>query len=105
MKTPDQIKPNFAPAYAALYPELAKIFQANGYALAIHGSMARDFDLVAVPWAETLTAPLKVIQEVTDTFNIRLIGDGEEKPHGRMAYTLSIGFGECAIDLSFLHNA
>lgn len=106
MKEAHEIAPNFGPAYAAaMYPDLAKIFQKNGYALAVHGSLARDLDLIAVPWAAAITAPLKVIQEITDQFALRLVGDGEERNHGRTAYTLSCGFGECAVDLSFLQNA
>lgn len=104
MKTPDQLKPNYAPVYAALYPVLAAIFQRHGYALAIHGSLARDFDVIAVPWAETLSSPDAVLAEVVQRFDIRLIGDGPtQKNHGRVAYTLSIGHGECAIDLSFVN--
>lgn len=40
---------NNAPVYACMYQELAEICRAHGYALAIHGSMARDFDLIAIP--------------------------------------------------------
>jgi len=37
MKTPDQIKPTYGPVYAAaMYPDLAAIFQRHGYALARH---------------------------------------------------------------------
>ena len=103
MKTADQIKPNYAPVYAAaMYPELAKIFQAHGYALAVHGSLARDFDLVAIPWAETVSTTEAVLAAVTTKFAVHIIGEPDVRPHGRLAYTLSVGFGECAIDLSFL---
>ena len=44
---------NRAAVYAAaLYPDLAEIAREHGYALAVHGSLARDFDLIAVPWRE-----------------------------------------------------
>lgn len=37
---------NHAPIYAAcLYPELAESFRTKGWALAVHGSLARDFEL------------------------------------------------------------
>lgn len=103
MKTHDQIKPNFGPVYAAaMYPGLAKIFQRHGYALACHGSLARDFDLIAVPWAESVSDRDDVLADVTKEYALRLIGCPEPRNHGRVAYTLSCGFGECAIDLSFL---
>jgi dissimilatory sulfite reductase (desulfoviridin) alpha/beta subunit len=105
-KTVDQLKPNYAPIYAAaMYPDLAKIFQEHGYALAVHGSLARDFDLVAIPWAEKVADPEAVIAAVQATFCVRIIGEPTKKNHGRIAHTLSVGFGECAIDLSFIKIA
>lgn len=101
-KTAEQVKPNFAPAYAALYPELARICVDNGYALAVHGSMARDFDLVAIPWTAEVSKPEKVIDEIVTRFAIKRVGDVTQKEHGRIAYMLSVGFGECALDLSFM---
>ncbi len=103
MKTTEQLKPNFGPVYAAaLYPDLAGIFQRHGYALAIHGSLARDFDLVAIPWTENPSDPSAILDEVTKEFTIHKCGDFERKNHGRIAYTLSVGFGSCAVDLSFM---
>ena len=61
-KTPAQIKPNYSPVYAAaLYPDLAAICISHGYALAVHGSLARDFDLIAVPWAAQTSPPELVL--------------------------------------------
>lgn len=95
-------KPSYAPVYAALYPELAEIFRKHGYALAIHGSLQRDFDLIAIPWTENPSEAKTIIDEITTTFDINLIGEGTKKLHGRTAWTISIGFGNCAIDLSFM---
>lgn len=103
MKTKDQVKPNYAPIYAAaLYPQLARIFVDNGYALAVHGSLARDFDLIAVPWVDKPSSPKVILNIITKKFWIRLIGRDTKKKHGRVAYTISVGHGDCAIDLSFL---
>lgn len=102
MKTVDQLKPNYAPVYAvALYPELCKLFQKHGYALAVHGSLARDFDIIAVPWAEKVSSPQEVIKEMSERFVFRQIGEPEAKRYGRIAFTISVGFGECTLDLSF----
>ncbi len=106
MKEVDQIQPNYAPFYAgALYPKLAKIFQKHGYALAVHGSMARDFDIIAVPWGEKLSRPEEVLKEITDGFVIHVVGEPDTKRYGRIAYTISVGFGDCALDLSFFPGA
>jgi hypothetical protein len=96
-------KPSLAPIYAAaLYPELAVLFRSHGYALAIHGSLQRDFDVIAIPWIESPSTPDVVVEEVTKTFDIRLVGEPTVKLHGRTAWMIAVGFGQCAIDLSFM---
>lgn len=96
--------PNYGPVYAAaLYPDLCTIFRQHGYALMPHGSLARDFDLVAVPWELQVSDPEAVLQAVTAEFALqRCAEDPVQKHHGRIAYTLICGFGHCAIDLSFM---
>lgn len=93
---------NFAPVYLGLYPELAEIARKHGYALAAHGTMARDFDLVAIPWIEAAGDPEDVINEITSTFAIRRVKTPSIKEHGRICYTLSVSFGECFLDFSFM---
>lgn len=107
MKAVGDIKPNFGPVYAAaMYPELAGIFHAHGYALAVHGSLARDFDLIAVPWVEQVSDVETVFKAIESVFAVNILRDGgTAKNHGRHAYTLSVGFGQCAVDLSFLPKA
>lgn len=40
-------------AYACLYTRLVEVARAHGYALAMHGSLIADCDLIAVPWVES----------------------------------------------------
>jgi hypothetical protein len=102
-KTPAQIKPNYSPIYAAaLYPDLAAICISHGYALAAHGSLARDFDLIAVPWASQTSPPELVLDEITETFAIQVLGVAEKKGDRRIAYSIGVGFGECCLDFSFI---
>ena len=94
---------NFAPVYcAALYPDLCEICREHGYALAVHGSMARDFDLIAIPWADDVSGNAVVVADMIKRLDVHLVGEMENKAHGRVAYTISVGFGECACDLSFM---
>lgn len=103
MKEASELKPNNAPVYAAaMYPDLCPIFHRHGYALAVHGSLARDLDLIAVPWTESPSPPDVVLAGVTSEFAVTLIGVLEEKFHGRLCQTISVGFGNCFIDLSFM---
>lgn len=101
--------PTFAPVYCSLYPHLARIANEHGYALAAHGSFQCDLDLVAIPWTENATDAetlmkafadyLKIFQE---TFGTGIAGGKPgEKPHGRLAWKISTGFGS-AIDLSVM---
>lgn len=92
---------NFAPVYACLYPDLAEIARSHGYALAVHGSMGRDFDLACIPWVDKPSKPIDVVNEMVDTFAIKTVGEPEVKEHFRIVYTLAVKFGECFIDLSF----
>lgn len=96
-------KPGFAPVYAAIYPELAKLCRMHGYALAVHGSMARDFDLIAIPWIDEASDPETVVKAITTHYDFKEVGGPATlKKHGRLAYSLAIGFGECCVDLSFM---
>ncbi|SAL03512.1 hypothetical protein AWB81_06438 [Caballeronia arationis] len=93
---------NYGPVYCALYPQLAEIARKHGWALAIHGSLARDFDLVCIPWTEKPGLPAEVVTEITESFAITTVDEPNVTHHGRERWTLSISFGECAIDLSFM---
>lgn len=91
--------------YACLLPELRQIAIDHGYTLAIHGSMARDMDLIAIAWVETpkdhdvmVDKMLKAIGGTMFKSHLPVIG---EKPHGRLCYTLSI-LGDWFIDLSVI---
>lgn len=92
----------YSPVYAALYPQFAEITRKHGYALAIHGTMNRDFDVVALPWAETVSTPSVVVAELIKSFALTSVGEPTEMRYGRICYTLSIGFGECFADVSFM---
>lgn len=98
-KKPD---PSYAPMYCAMYPDLAKLVRKYGYALSVHGSLQRDFDLVCIPWVESPSESKEVVKEITEEFAVREVGEPEVSLHGREIYTLSIGYGECFMDLSFM---
>ena len=94
---------NYAPIYCALYPKLAALARERGYALAVHGTLGRDMDLICVPWVESPAEPRAVVDAFIGRFALTLIGDGPKiKVHGREVWTISVAFGECAIDLSFM---
>jgi hypothetical protein len=95
-------KPQF---YACLYPDLRQKALECGYALAIHGSMARDMDLIAVAWTDEALEPdvlmEKLLEAAAATIFKNLYPKKGDKPHGRICYTLCI-LGDWFIDLSVI---
>lgn len=95
----------FAPAYVALYPKLASLAIEHGYALAIHGSVQRDFDLICVPWTESPSSPSDVVSAIVNGIDVQEVGAPAVKLHGRISYTIAIhhfGVSTTWIDLSFM---
>lgn len=102
-------EPNFSPVFASLYVGLCDIARKNGYALAVHGTMNLDFDLVAIPWTDEAVEPFDLIKKLEYLLNMF---DGsihyglhaeepEIKPHGRKAWLLIMGNG-AAFDISVM---
>lgn len=91
--------------YVAYFGILEKIANEHGYALCIHGSVARDFDLVAIPFDEKIKPHKQVIDAIRKAVGMKGIVDeihnivGHE-PHGRTVYTIECGAGGY-FDLSF----
>ena len=90
------------PIYVAMYPGLAEIARRHGYALAIHGSIARDFDLIAIPWVESPSDPDTVVRAMEAEYSIKQTGEPDITFHGRIRYTVIVSFGECFLDLQFM---
>lgn len=68
--------------------------QALGYALTVHGSLARDIDLVAVPWADRAHPPEALANSLRQVLNkLYPIGlevgpnEAHPKPHGRLSWS------------------
>lgn len=99
--------PSIAPAFACLYPLLAEAARAHGYALALHGTLARDLDVVAIPWTAEASDAETVVAAIAEASGGRLLGEvvsGREepqrKPHGRRAWGIMIEWA--FIDLSVM---
>lgn len=83
-----------------------------GYALLVHGSLARDIDMVAVPWTDAAVPLRALLAEFAKTIREHNAGvafsydaasertDNSEKwlvtvkPHGRLSVSIHIGGGE-----------
>jgi hypothetical protein len=63
---PTPLHKNAATLYATLMPRLIPVARRHGYALAVHGSMSRDCDLVAIPWTAEAVQPLELAKALRD---------------------------------------
>lgn len=87
-------------------PQLRGVARVCGYALAVHGSLERDLDLIAVPWTDKASPPDELVQSLARTCRAATgwgfwhnAGKFTEKPHGRVATTI-VATAEVQIDLS-----
>lgn len=92
--------------YPVIYRKVRMTARALGYAIAVHGTLGRDIDFVAIPWTEEAVSPralAKALALATEGF----ILDGRDnpalKPHGRLAWIIHTR-GE-QVDLSVMPRA
>ena len=98
--------------YAQILPRIRVAAKGLGYAIAIHGTLTRDLDLLAVPWTEEAAEPKALVKMIADTVGGYVIGDRvdergyisdhpTDQPHGRMSWNICWG-GKVFIDLSVM---
>ena len=87
----------------AFLPGIVKVAKDRGYALTVHGSLARDFDFVAIPWTEE-ACPAEELAEAIRARCGGIVVDLTNpcpKPHGRLAWKFHLGGGPY-VDLSVM---
>ena len=76
--------------FLELLPAIREAAKKLGYAVGLHGSLARDYDLIAVPWVKDAADPddlATAIKHAAGCVQCRVFRDqGTEKPHGRLVY-------------------
>lgn len=93
--------------YVEYLPKIREAAKKLGWAICIHGSLIRDFDLLAVRWIENASSEDKLLNAIYEAIDNKHANKGREeclarkehKPHGRVSYDIQIGFG-AYIDLS-----
>jgi len=93
-----KIKEQLRKRYASYLPALMKVAQKCGYALAVHGSMTRDLDLIAVPWVKRPMQPESLVIMLEEAMTgyrhsreyWKKDAIKDKKPHGRKAYIIFI---------------
>jgi hypothetical protein len=99
--------------FDAMMPALRHVARRCGYALAVHGSLKTDIDLIAVPWRDSAPDAAYVAEEIRLTVE-RIIGTArkresdknpEQKDCGRLAWSFYLqpeGIDGPYIDLSVM---
>lgn len=106
--------------YEKLIGPLREVARSLGYALAVHGSLVRDIDLIAVPWTREAVAAHELAEaigaRVGEINGIAFFLPGLEqgdyfragcpggKPHQRLGWTFHLGGGPY-IDLAVMPRA
>lgn len=98
-KKPIKAKPHF---YAHCYMGLIVVARRYGYNLLLHGSLDRDFDLVAVPWVDKPKSHIKLLHAFCKYLGVPIeeISSSNPKPYlgsqlpgGRMSYVINLNRG------------
>lgn len=90
-----------------ILPPIRRAAAMEGYAIAVHGSLARDIDLVAFPWVEHAQPPERLIQSVRGIVAgifgaCYLSAEATEKTHGRRAWLFHSHSMNAEIDFSVM---
>lgn len=105
MSKPVQYKPGY---YASCYVVARRAAFEKGWNLVVHGSLATDLDLVAIPWTEDACPECELVETLGAAFQcFRFKESGSfhdkpgMKPHGRIAYTMLMD-SDFYVDLSVM---
>jgi len=82
-----------------------------GYALTLHGSLARDLDVVAIPWTDEAVSAAALVEALRAKIDGFIVDDPRAKeknpapkPHGRLGWAIHLMEGGY-VDLSVMPTA
>lgn len=103
--------------YAVILPAAIAAAREAGYAIALHGSMADDLDLIAVPWVDDARSDVDLVESIMKAVGAFVPGgimpgfDKDAKPaieknrktmpHGRLSFNIN-WMGHVRIDLAVM---
>lgn len=91
--------------YAAIWNDLRQAALNKGWALALHGSLASDMDIMAMPWTEEASEVDEMIEGIKNCFTDSDLMDIQitDKPNNRRVYTLSI-WADFYLDINIINE-
>lgn len=93
--------------YASMWEDLKNAALNCGWALGLHGSLASDMDIMAMPWSEDATSLDALITAIrhcfSEPYDIGINVDQNTKPNNRIVVTFSI-WADFYIDMNVIKN-
>ncbi|MGL4370764.1 MAG: hypothetical protein ACRCUT_13995 [Spirochaetota bacterium] len=88
--------------YAAMWNDLRQAALNKGWALALHGSLSNDMDIMAMPWVKDSAPVIEMIEALKGCFTgCEDITVKEERIGNRRVFTLSI-WGDFYLDVNVI---
>jgi hypothetical protein len=92
--------------YACMWDDFRQAAMDCGWALGLHGSLASDMDIMAMPWTEKATSADNMIKYILTKCFVgshiaKFIKTKNEKPNHRVVYTISI-FADFYLDINVI---
>lgn len=90
--------------FACMWDDIRQCAMDHGWAVALHGSLSSDMDIMAMPWVEDVITFEELIDKIVDLFNGNHMSKNyfityNEKPHNRIVATIPI-FADFYLDIS-----
>jgi len=88
--------------YAWIIPQVQKVALEFGYAVAVHGSLVRDLDLLAVPWTDKAKSANKLVEAIHLRVTGGVLQPAIKQPHGRTSWAIVLDRSHFYVDLSVM---
>ena len=95
--------------YACIWDDFRQAAMDKGWALALHGSLASDMDIMAMPWVEGASSSDEMIEALEDCFDypddahVFKTEKSLDNPNNRVVYTIHI-HSDFYIDLNIINQ-
>ena len=94
--------------YAAMYEDIRQCAMDKGWAVALHGSLASDMDIMAMPWTEKAEPFSSLVDAISKLFTSNDLTDFytityNEKPYNRVVATIP-RWEDFYLDISMIDN-
>ena len=109
VKNREAVTCNGRPAfYAAMWDDIRNCAMDYGWAVALHGSLASDMDIMAMPWTENAVPFLRLVCYIAELFDGNKLSENysityHEKPHNRVVATIPI-WADFYLDISSIQD-